>query len=350
MSVKLVSAYRGLARYSMANQMPRFPTLSELLEAAKTKNLFSPHHQQRRKPWQLSFFNAKFSGADISQPDKGLNFRLSQRLNCGRNGKSVQPNPILQKSFSNASGEDNLDAMVHDFIENGSAEQDLHCHELDNEELTSAESNLKVLLSQSSEEQDLYLATASIISTFSVASIDLPGHGSGCNGTCIRRLLIKHLKIAGYNAALCKVKWHSIDKVPGGCYEFIDVLLPSDDVNNHQRVIIDIDFQSQFTIARPVSQYEAILRLIPLIFVGSSTKLEQILQFMAEAAKVSLKQSSLIVPPWRKLEYIRAKWFSAYRRIICSDESSVSIQKNDCEYCRQHLQNLKTLLCTDEDR
>ncbi|KAH9304760.1 hypothetical protein KI387_009164 [Taxus chinensis] len=331
-------------------EMPPFPTLSELLEAAKMKVFFSPP-QQRRKTWQLNSFNAKFPGTDnhFNQPGRDLNVRLSQVLNGGRYGKSIQPKQILHNSHSNASAECDLDAMVHDFIENGSGDKDFVYHEPENKEFNSAEENLKALLLMSSEERDLYRATASIISSLNASSVDLPGHGSGCNATCIRRLLVKHLKLAGYNAALCKVKWQSIGKLPGGTYEYIDILLQSDDVDNLQRLIIDIDFQSQFKIARPVAQYEAILSLIPSIFVGSASKLEQVLQLMSDAGKKSLKQSSLFVPPWRTLEYIRAKWFSAYRRITCSDESSVSVQKDNCEYCRQHLQHLKVLLCRAAD-
>lgn len=40
--------------------------------------------------------------------------------------------------------------------------------------------------------------------------------GSDCKGGCTKRFLVKHLKVAGYSASVCKSKWVSAGRVPGG--------------------------------------------------------------------------------------------------------------------------------------
>jgi hypothetical protein len=40
--------------------------------------------------------------------------------------------------------------------------------------------------------------------------------GTECNGGCIRRLFVKHLRLAGCDAAICSSKWANSGKLPGG--------------------------------------------------------------------------------------------------------------------------------------
>lgn len=77
-----------------------------------------------------------------------------------------------------------------------------------------------------------------------------------------------------------------------------------------ERLVIDIDFRSQFEVARATSTYKAILQSLPSIFVGKSDRLAQIISIAAEAAKQSLKKKAMYMAPWRKVEYMRAKWLS----------------------------------------
>lgn len=76
-------------------------------------------------------------------------------------------------------------------------------------------------------------------------------------------------------------------------------------------MIIDIDFRSEFEIARSTGTYKAILQYLPFVFVGKSDRLCQIVAVVAEAAKQSLKKKGMHVPPWRKAEYMLAKWLSS---------------------------------------
>lgn len=94
-----------------------------------------------------------------------------------------------------------------------------------------------------------------------------------------------------------------------GEYEYIDVMM------GKERVMIDIDFRSEFEIARSTKAYKAILQILPYIFVGKCDRLQNIVTLASEAAKQSLKKKGMHVPPWRKVEYVKAKWLSPYTRI-----------------------------------
>lgn len=97
-----------------------------------------------------------------------------------------------------------------------------------------------------------------------------------------------------------------------------------------ERLIIDIDFRSEFEIARSTGTFKAILQFLPYIFVGKSDRLCQIVAAVSEAAKQSLKKKGMHVPPWRKAEYMLAKWLSAScTRANPSPNSTVQDLKED---------------------
>jgi len=79
-----------------------------------------------------------------------------------------------------------------------------------------------------------------------------------------------------------------------------------------ERVVVDVDFRSEFEIARPTKTYKAILHTLPYVFVGTCDRLQSIVAIASEAAKLSLKKRCMHVPPWRKAEYVKAKWLSPY--------------------------------------
>lgn len=155
--------------------------------------------------------------------------------------------------------------------------------------------------------------------------------GTDCKGTCIKRYIVKHLKASGYNASVCKSEWANSGRVPGGEYEYIDIVLEGDQPVD--RFLIDINFQTQFEIARPTAQYESALKCLPIVFVGTIPNLEQVLRHMSEAAKVSLEQNDMHLPPWRTLDYMTAKWLSKFERK--SDFGISSAHRGPCSlHCR----------------
>ncbi|RAL54586.1 hypothetical protein DM860_001714 [Cuscuta australis] len=123
-----------------------------------------------------------------------------------------------------------------------------------------------------------------------------------------RKIVADGLGSLGYTASICRSKWEKTSKIPAGVYEYIDVTVEGD------RVLIDVDFRSEFEIARSTGGYKAVLQSLPFIFVGKPDRLLQIVSIASEAAKLSLKKKGMHIPPWRKAEYMKAKWLSPYTR------------------------------------
>lgn len=96
-----------------------------------------------------------------------------------------------------------------------------------------------------------------------------------------------------------------------GDYEYVDVMM-RDDKNGGMvtRLIVDMDFKSEFELARPTESYKELNDILPNIFVGTEEKLDKIISLVCSAAKKSLKKMGLHVPPWRKATYMQSKWLS----------------------------------------
>ena len=129
-----------------------------------------------------------------------------------------------------------------------------------------------------------------------------------------------------------------------GDHEYIDVV-NCINAGSSERVIIDVDFRSHFEIARAVDTYDRILKSLPAIYVGSLTRLKRYLQVMAEAARSSLKQNSMPLPPWRSLAYLQAKWYSPYQRQFGPDNQNFScVDSSYHKQCGGHLKRLQSSL------
>ncbi|XP_075519644.1 uncharacterized protein LOC142553343 [Primulina tabacum] len=126
----------------------------------------------------------------------------------------------------------------------------------------------------------------------------------------VRRNVMAFLRNFGYNVAICKTKWDSSGGLTSGNHEFIDVIRPE----QNMRYFIDLEFASEFEIARPTESYECLQKCLPAVFVGTSDTLKQILKVMSDAAKRSLKRKGLLLPPWRKHRFMQNKWLGTYRR------------------------------------
>ncbi|CAI7861261.1 unnamed protein product [Closterium sp. NIES-53] len=92
-----------------------------------------------------------------------------------------------------------------------------------------------------------------------------------------------------------------------------------------QRFIIDVDFRAQFQIARPTREYAAALESTPLIFVGRSERLARLVEVVSGAMRGALRAQGMHVPPWRKWEYLHAKWMAAVsQRVVCEAKGVTS--------------------------
>lgn len=95
-----------------------------------------------------------------------------------------------------------------------------------------------------------------------------------------------------------------------GEYEYIDVM------SEGERYIIDVDFRSEFEIARPTKAYKAMIQVLPHIYVGRSERLRRIVTVVSDAAKQSLRKKGMPVPPWRRRDYVASKWLAPHARHV----------------------------------
>ncbi|CAD6214974.1 unnamed protein product [Miscanthus lutarioriparius] len=141
--------------------------------------------------------------------------------------------------------------------------------------------------------------------------------GKGCKGKAeCRRAVADGLRALGYDASVCESRWEKAPSYPAGEHEYIDAVVGKEEV----RLIVEVDFRSQFELARSTKAYRAALQALPPLFVGTPDRLGQIVAVVAEAARQSLKKKGLHFPPWRKPEYMRAKWLSPHVRCDGGDK------------------------------
>ncbi|OAY72175.1 uncharacterized protein LOC109709490 [Ananas comosus] len=251
----------------------------------------------------------------------------------------------LVGGFSHESEHD-LAMMVRDFVENGSSGADSR-YSSDSDSGFSdlghlAEKILFYKRAVDQHESDMLFVVHSLLLSIKESDLCTVKNGQ-CNASCIRHSLVKLLRHSGYDAAVCSSRWQGLDKVPGGDHEYIDLLMTGN-TGMYERLIIEIDFRSHFEIARAVESYDAILNSLPAVFVGTLPRLKQFLQIMVEAAKWSLKQNSMPLPPWRSLSYLQAKWHSKYERKVASTDLEFPRSFSDHKQCSGHLTWLQSCL------
>jgi len=138
---------------------------------------------------------------------------------------------------------------------------------------------------------------------------------AGARRRDLLRLVAASLLATGHDAAVCVSRWDKSASHPAGEHAYIDVLLPAaSDRGAPERVLVDVDFRSAFEVARPTKAYRSLLQRLPAVFVGKDDRLRLLVAAAADAARASLKKRGLHLPPWRKPEYMRAKWLSPYDR------------------------------------
>ncbi|KAE8706869.1 Ribosomal protein L17 family protein [Hibiscus syriacus] len=126
--------------------------------------------------------------------------------------------------------------------------------------------------------------------------------------------LKKWLKMNGFDASLCRTCWVSSSGCPAGDYEYIEMVKENEN-GDTERFIVDIDFKSQFELARPSPTYKELTDALPSIFVGSGEKLRNVISVVCSAAKQSFREAGLHLPPWRTTTYVHSKWLSATRKV-----------------------------------
>ena len=149
------------------------------------------------------------------------------------------------------------------------------------------------------------------------------GGGSGRKKADVRRAVADGLRALGYDAAVCTSRWDKGPSHPAGEHEYIDVVVavePGAGAATATRLVMEVDFRSEFEVARPTKAYRAALQALPPLFVGTPDRLGRVVALVADAARQSLRKRGLHFPPWRKPEYMRAKWLSPHARAGAPDK------------------------------
>lgn len=100
-----------------------------------------------------------------------------------------------------------------------------------------------------------------------------------------------------------------------GDYEYIDITVQNHENGDSMRLILDMDFKSQFELARPTTTYKELTDTLPHIFVGTKEKLNKIISLICAAAKQSFRDRGLHIPPWRTTTYMQCKWLSSCQKV-----------------------------------
>lgn len=126
----------------------------------------------------------------------------------------------------------------------------------------------------------------------------------------MKEWLVMRLKLDGYDASLCHTSWVTTMDCPAGEYEYIGITT-NRDMNgdgSKTRLIVDIDFKSQFEVARPTTAYKKLLGSVPSVYVGDIDKLNKVMTPLCSAAKQSFRENGIHMPPWRTITFMQAKY------------------------------------------
>ncbi|CAI5531766.1 unnamed protein product [Closterium sp. Naga37s-1] len=147
-------------------------------------------------------------------------------------------------------------------------------------------------------------------------------HANVLRGSSMNAAVAGRLRAMGYDAAVCTTQWETSPTMPEGSYEYIDVL----------RFIVDLDFRVQFQIARPTREYACTLESTPLIFVGRQERLARLVEMVSGAMRGALRAQGMHIPPWRKGEYLHAKWMAAVsQRVVCEAKGMANDTEGEVE-------------------
>ncbi|KZV23175.1 hypothetical protein F511_05014 [Dorcoceras hygrometricum] len=142
----------------------------------------------------------------------------------------------------------------------------------------------------------------------------------------LRKLIVYRLEKDNYESHLCRTSWSTPFDCPSGEYEYVEVVMRNKD-GGTVRVIVDLDFRTEFELARPTPDYEELKDALPSIFVGDEEKIDKLVSLVCSAAKQSLKARGLHIPPWRKESHMKSKWLSSNRKRVSSAEFMSCLSK-----------------------
>uniref|UniRef100_A0A5B7BKK7 Uncharacterized protein n=1 Tax=Davidia involucrata TaxID=16924 RepID=A0A5B7BKK7_DAVIN len=135
----------------------------------------------------------------------------------------------------------------------------------------------------------------------------------GCRN-CLQREISGRLRNAGYNCVICKSKWRSSPDIPSGEHVYMEVVDNSSCKKGEVRVVIELNFQAEFKMARASEEYNRLISRLPEVFVGKAERLRALIKILCCASKKCMKDRKMHIGPWRKHKYMQAKWLGVCER------------------------------------
>ncbi|KAF2295156.1 hypothetical protein GH714_031761 [Hevea brasiliensis] len=126
--------------------------------------------------------------------------------------------------------------------------------------------------------------------------------------------VLLRLQAEGYNCAICKSKWKSSQEIPSGEHTYLEVVDKLSSKKGEVRVIIELNFQAEFEMAKASEEYNQLINRLPEIFVGKAERLKALIKILCSAGKKYMKEKKMHLGPWRKHKYMQSKWLGTCER------------------------------------
>ncbi|KAJ0682114.1 hypothetical protein HanPI659440_Chr16g0643751 [Helianthus annuus] len=229
-------------------------------------------------------------------------FEVARKVrDCESSGSEHSPETMMD-----------LSDMVNSFIENGNGVVNIDFDmQVDDEsssdgtddDMEEIKESLRRLIENGDDVK------RNLISKVEKANNDVVEDNRSSQSLGFKRRLMACLRDRGLDAGLCKSKWEKKGgRLLAGNHEYIDVNV------KQTRYIIIVSLLEEFEIARPTAGYASLLEILPEISVFKVEDFKEMVKIMSKAIKMSMKQKKMPVPPWRRREYVQAKWFGSYKR------------------------------------
>ncbi|XP_073128353.1 uncharacterized protein [Henckelia pumila] len=220
---------------------------------------------------------------------------------------------------SNISQDDRLSQLIKDYFESGGSTVTDSCFYIHSQSSRLDDDpthyfNLQEILEDHTEaENEIYSKVVMYLRDVGKLGLE--------NINKLRKLIIYRLEMDNYEAHLCQTSWSTPFDFTSAVsyftdeYEYVEVVM-RDKSQEMIRLIVDLDFRSQFGLARPTPNYEQLRDALPLIFVGNEEKIDKLVCLVCSAAEQSLTERGLYIPPWRKQSHMKSKWLSQNRKRV----------------------------------
>ncbi|CAN4078929.1 unnamed protein product [Withania somnifera] len=134
---------------------------------------------------------------------------------------------------------------------------------------------------------------------------------NGCR-SCLMKELCSRLQNEGFNSAICKSKWRSSPDIPSALRK------------REVRIIIELNFRSEFTLGKASVEYNRLMKCLPEVYVGKIERLLSLTQILCNATKKCMEKKKIHVAPWRKERYMQAKWLKTVERTASNNKPQLS--------------------------